>query len=70
MVISRSLASAMVWAGAVCHTIANVAVETMRPIQENLAGSKLPGPPSTLLSVSPSRNIPSEVPSCAVALLM
>src|SRR5262245_7892613 len=53
-----------------CQTTATVAVDTMRPIQTSLTGSNSPGPPSTLPSVSVSRNSPSDVPSCGVSVVM
>ena len=68
--ISRSFACSMVCTGEVCQTTDTVAVETMRPIQTSLTGSKSPWPPSTLPSVSASRKRPSEVPSCGVTVDM
>ncbi len=66
MMICRCLASWIDCTAEVCHTMASVAVDTMRPIHVSLTGSNSPGPPSTLPSVKVSRNSPSEVPSCGV----
>jgi len=68
--ICRCLASSMVWTGEVCQTTDTVAVETMRPIHTSFTGSNSPGPPSTLPSVIASRNMPSDVPSCGVMVLI
>ena len=68
--ISFCLAASIDCTGEVCQATETVAVDTMRPIQASLSGSNSPGPPSTLPSVSVSRNSPSEVPSCDVTVEM